>query len=735
MTFYDIFPLLSLAGFAGLGVLVIRQRRKALADRLFLVICILGTILYGDVVVSFFVKNPETRLAFRRVGYVFLVYLFPVYLHFFYAYLGVTARRWVIPATYGAAFCLMWVAPSPLFITKMKPHFFGLFPLGGPLYLLFGLFSLVSIGYALWLTASAIGEAKTATRKNQLKYLLAGFGLLGLFHILSFLPVTGFSVFPAGNLSFIALIIFGMGMFKHDLMDWGGLVRKGLVTTIVTSVIACGYLVVVVLARQLLKGYEDSYFIPFSILFILAAAISFGPINTMARTIVDRFFFAGKYDYQKTLKHVSRTIISVLDIHEVVRQITSVIQEAMQVETAILYLGKPSGSGFKNYAPASNIASGMPVFFENSSNVVKVLKKCQKTVSRPSLEISRNAMDRAAAAEMAKLKTELAIPLMLYDRLNGFLFLGEKKSGDIFSGEDMDLLETMSVQGALAVENARAYGEIAELNRDLEKKVADRTHDLKLALEEKEKTQAQLVRSESLAAIGQLVAGTAHELNNPLASVSSILQSSVDDLRQVTDHPVVDTDFVDDLAFARKQLARASGIVKSLLDLSRQTQTYAEPVNMNAVIEDALQILSNQFKHNKIEIIKDCATDLPVVQGNFSNLGQVILNIVRNSLQVLEKSGGRIDIQTRQDHGRGQVVVECRDNGPGVPLGCRQDIFKPFYTTKPVGKGTGLGLYISHEIIKKHNGELSVGDNNGRGAKFVIRLPLKKLDPLPAGPL
>ena len=735
MTLYNIPPLLSLIGFIGLGILTISRGRWAASDLLFLVICLLGTILYGDALTVFFVKNSDIRLSIRRFGYLFLVYLFPVYLHFFYAYLDIQKNKWVLWVAYAYAFVLMWFTQSSLFIVALKHHSFGDFPLGGPLYPLFGIISLAVMVYVVLLTTQTIKATKSAARKNQLKYLLAGFGLLGLLNIFSFLPIMGISFYPLGNLSFVALIIFGFGLFKHDLMDWGVFIRKGLIASIITSVLTCFYALIIIAADHLFKGSDFSGSFYFSIFFFLLVALIFGPINSRVKKMVDRFFDQGRYDYQKTLKDFSQMIVSVLDIQEVVEHITMALKQSIQIEDAMLFLSKPSGSGYKNYEQAGSHSGIAPVFIENDDAIVSALKTHQRLIFKSSLLASKKIEDKRVVDAMTRLNAELAIPLLLHDRLNGFLLLGEKKSGDMFSGEDIDLFETLSVQGALAVENARAYGEIEALNRDLEKKVEQRTSELEKALLEKEKTQEQLIQSESLAAIGQLVAGTAHELNNPLASVSSILQSSIEDLKEIKDNPVVDADFLADMAFAQKELQRASDIVKSLLDLSRQTQTFSESVNMNAVIRDALQILHNQHKRENLEIVEDFEAALPDILGNFSNLGQVMLNIIQNAIQALGTNGGRIRLRTAYEEISECVVVECGDNGPGVPNDLRQDIFKPFFTTKPVGKGTGLGLYICHEIIQKHKGRIALSDNNGQGSKFVIYLPVNSIGPSSGGQL
>jgi len=186
----------------------------------------------------------------------------------------------------------------------------------------------------------------------------------------------------------------------------------------------------------------------------------------------------------------------------------------------------------------------------------------------------------------------------------------------------------------------------------------------------------------------------------------------------------LDQDLIDDLRFADKELGRARLIVASLLGLSRQTQTYEEAVNLNLVIQDALRILYNQYKGRDIEIVENYDPDLPDVRGNFANLGQVAMNIIKNGIQAVEGKKGVISLRTRFDNDTKQVVFECEDNGSGISKSHRQDIFKPFFTTKEVGKGTGLGLYVCHEIIQKHGGAITVEDSDGQGARFVIKLPV-----------
>jgi two-component system, NtrC family, sensor kinase len=262
------------------------------------------------------------------------------------------------------------------------------------------------------------------------------------------------------------------------------------------------------------------------------------------------------------------------------------------------------------------------------------------------------------------------------------------------------------------------------LNQILEERVKQRTVELTQALEEKERTQKQLIRSESLAAIGQLVAGIAHELNNPLSGASSIIQSDIEILKDYSDQSAQKSEVLDDLVFSLKELTKARDIVKSLLDLSRQTEAYVEKVNIHDVLEDSLRVLYNQFKTMDVHIEKIYASDIPEIDGNFSNLGQVFMNLIKNALQALPEGKGILKLKTRYDKNNNRVVIECHDTGNGIPHDIVKDIFKPFFTTKEVGTGTGLGLYIVHEIIKKHGGRIDVSTTIGKGTTFMVELPL-----------
>ena len=725
MTFYSIPPLLTLICFLALAALAIFRGPKTQTNFLFLTICILGSFLYFDILFAFNTQSEETALRISRTDHFFIVYLFPVYLHFFHAYLNISGRKWLIKAAYVYAFILMCFTPTPFYIASMQQHYFGYFARGGVLYPFFGLAGLLVTLYVLIQIYHAIGFETSSSHKNRLKYLFAGFGIMGLMNGLNVFTINGYSLYPPGNLSFIPLILFAVGLFKHDLMDMGIFIKKSLIYSLLTAFLTCLYAFLIIVANAVFKDAHLSDSIYFPVFFFVLIALVFGPLKSRVQHFVDRIFYKGKYDYQKTIKHVSRTIVSVLDDDAIAKLLTDTVVDTMLVEHCSVFLSEPSNRHFVNFsATAKPVDLDQPVKWLRESALVEFMKTHHQPVIKRKVAKQISAVDKKdVLSDLKILNADIVLPLLLKEQLYGFIILGEKRSGDLFTQEDVDLLETLSSQSALALENARSYKIIEDLNKDLEKKVEERTRALKEALSEKERTQEQLIRSESLAAIGQLVAGVAHELNNPLTTVTSLVQAAIEDIEQLDSENSLDADMIDDLKFADKELDRARSIVSSLLGLSRQTQTYSEAVDINSVVKDALRILHNQYKHYELNIVETYSKDLPDIRGNFANLGQVALNIIQNAILAVVDMKGTIFLSTHFDVNARQVVFLCKDTGPGIPVNIREDIFKPFFTTKAVGKGTGLGLYICHEIIVKHGGTLKHQKSNETGAVFEVRLP------------
>ncbi len=228
-------------------------------------------------------------------------------------------------------------------------------------------------------------------------------------------------------------------------------------------------------------------------------------------------------------------------------------------------------------------------------------------------------------------------------------------------------------------------------------------------------TQEKLVRSDRLAMIGQLAAGVAHEINNPLGSILLFSRLCMQQVPQ-------DGRVRENLERIEKETKRCHTIVRSLLDFARQREPQVQAVPVNELMDATLKLFENQFLFHNIEIVKDYRPDLPSIPADQAQLQQVLMNIILNAADAMGGKG-RLTIATRESDDAASVEISITDTGCGIPPENINRIFDPFFTTKGVGHGTGLGLSVSYGIIQKHNGDLSVSSTPGEGSTFTISLP------------
>ena len=229
-------------------------------------------------------------------------------------------------------------------------------------------------------------------------------------------------------------------------------------------------------------------------------------------------------------------------------------------------------------------------------------------------------------------------------------------------------------------------------------------------------TREQLVHSENLASLGQLAAGVAHELNNPLGTILLYAESAQRECAEDDPHCA-------DLAVIVKETKRCKRIVADLLNFSRQHQVIAQPTDINALLQELIEMAPRRIKTVSIPIVTEFDPNLPIINSDTAQLRQVFLNIMTNAVEAMPQ-GGTLTVRTQTGPNQ-MITVEIEDTGCGIPRENLGKLFTPFFTTKPIGKGTGLGLAISYGIIKMHRGQINVKSQVGQGTTFIISLPVK----------
>jgi two-component system NtrC family sensor kinase len=258
----------------------------------------------------------------------------------------------------------------------------------------------------------------------------------------------------------------------------------------------------------------------------------------------------------------------------------------------------------------------------------------------------------------------------------------------------------------------QARSEVDALMSGLEQQVQDRTAALRAA-------QDQLVRSEKLSSLGRLSASIAHEINNPLAGILTFAKLMVRTLEEGPPDDGARRNLVKHLLLVQRETERCTAIVRNLLDFARERPLSVKDVDLNAVLEEALQLLANPLALNDVRLAKTLGT-LPLVKADFGQLRQACVNVIMNACEAMPR-GGHLEVETRSVDGGRFAEVSFRDDGPGIPPERLSRIFDPFFTTKE--KGTGLGLSVVYGIVERHGGTIDIRSDAGKGTRLAIRIP------------
>ena len=404
--------------------------------------------------------------------------------------------------------------------------------------------------------------------------------------------------------------------------------------------------------------------------------------------------------YQETLLQASHGMTQVRELKRLLNLIVHVITHAVGLSHAAVYLEEPKEETFVLSAFRYRRLVGSQERLPKDDPLIELLKQQREPLVLDELRAkfsetaSRNGKRDKGALEaisrLQELNASMVVPGFMQEKLIGFLVLGEKRNRKIFTSEDLAVFSTLTNQAALAIENARFF-------------------------EELKANEAYLIQSEKLASLGQLASGMAHEIHNPLAIISGEAQLYLERAKGKDEQ-------VDKiLGSIVEECFRAADITRRILRFAKPGKTELGPVDVRALIEESLQLVSYQVHLGRFERRVDVPADLPKIRGNHNQLQEVILNLILNACQAMgEERGGRIEVvAARLD---GEVELRISDTGPGIPRSKLSKIFDPFYTTKH--SGTGLGLFVSQRIIHAHNGTIEVRSIEGEGTTFTIRLPI-----------
>ena len=624
-------------------------------------------------------------------------------LAFFLEFLGVPRRpaRRARNLMLAGSLSGLGVAASPLIQSNVAKFAVTVYVVGG----------LGAVLSVLWRKLLA---APTRVERARLLYLAVGAVVAVVFSSLDLLPRFGIP-YPLDGLGFISQTLFlfflSQTLQRHRLLDLHEFLGK-------VVVVATLGLVLMVIYGGLVSWVgnrpELFYFNTLVASFVILSL--FEPIRATVEEWVVATLFRERYELVRQLDRLQARIANVIDPARLGAVVLDGLMETRRVTHASLWLVADDRPGYRlldsrGPPPAPFLEAGTArallavasggqkaVLLENLERRAAELRALLPAApdrdpgappGPPGVVEELSRLDDARAA-MGVMRSGLCMPLAAGDRVVGFLACWDERVAEAFASDEIAALIEVAERCALVIENSKLYQQMKERDR--------------------------------LAALGEMAAGLAHEIRNPLAAIKGATE-----YLDPGKLPADDREFLEIIV---EEVNRLNGVVTQFLDYSRPLKSVTAPGDVNDILQRTFKLLAGQLPAN-VELALDLSKGLPRVACDPEQLKQVFLNLALNAVQAMPQ-GGRLAVSTRRARDdlalwrdapfrSDSVEIRFRDTGPGVPDEARENVFVPFFTTKE--KGTGLGLAICQRIVKAHQGTIAVSSPTGGGAEFVISLP------------
>ncbi|HET6612136.1 MAG TPA: ATP-binding protein [Kofleriaceae bacterium] len=545
----------------------------------------------------------------------------------------------------------------------------------------------------------------TASRveRIRIRYLMVGGFVATTLALTDSLPRFGVAWPTVGNvLTILYLYFLSQTLFRYRLLDINELVGKMAVlgTLVVLLVATYGLLL------TWIGGGQEGLFLLNAVVASFVILILFEPVRTRLESGINRWLVRQRHELRGRLHNLRRELASVASVEDMVAQIIAALEESRRVTHAAIYLLDSDGAGYDlagHYGtdPVARLDSAARDDFlgrlRDGFVDADVIHR-EQLLSAQTGDERGEERTREIAAAMDEIEASIAVPIFGSAEtekgawLLGILAVKDERMESAFDLDDIDMFRQLAAQAARAIESTQVYERVKERDR--------------------------------LAAIGEMAAGLAHEIRNPLGAIKGAAQLLVDPDGRMTTEPTESAEF---LAIIIEEVDRLNNVVTQFLDYARPDK--GEPprgeIDLNDIVRRTAGLLDTYDRADNLDIQVTLDELLPPVAGDPEQLRQVFLNLGLNALQAMAK-GGTLEIATtrrrRSRLGYGSFAeVRFRDTGVGIPADTIKHLFIPFYTTKQ--RGTGLGLAICERIVTAHGGAIEVRSTPGRGSTFSVFIP------------
>lgn len=565
-------------------------------------------------------------------------------------------------------------------------------------------FGLIAAG--LWTLFQRGEHSNSRATQRRVRFLVLIGALATTFSLADFLWFIGAPLPPVSAvLSIVFLFALSESLIRARLVDLYDIVGQLLVSTALAFCLAGIFYVFVVL----LGGFETMYL--GAILGAIVILFLFEPLREKVEGLLHKVFFRERVDLEREVTRARRALVHVLEVKEMQQVALSALEASRRATGAALYVRDPLGRDFElgaSFGPAAppriEVATARPLFERLDASALIAFEEVSHQIAerrRAGFLRDAEADERLLAAAEVLGPFKYGLCLGVYGdahELMAMLLVVDDRVRDAFSTDEVALLESLAVQMGVVVENSRQHRRLQERDR--------------------------------LAALGQMAAGLAHEVKNPLGAIKGAAQLLGDPLGRLDPQ---DREFV---GIILEEVDRLDRVVGSVLDYARPSKGDLGAVDVNAIVRRTITVLASD-RAEELDICTELEEGLPFARADAEQLRQVLINLIRNAVQAMG-GRGRLLVATCLRGERGMlnglqerpawVEISVRDEGPGIAPHVLEKLFVPFFTTKPTG--TGLGLAISQRAVEEMGGRIEVHSKPGAGSTFTIVLPLPT-DPLP----
>jgi signal transduction histidine kinase len=723
MNIYSLPPLFCSLLAIFLGLFVYSHNKKSQINISFALLCLSTFWWQFSWCILFNTHDKSFALYLIKVGYTGIIFIPFTFYHFVASFLNLKKEKRTVFLFYVlSAIFILSVWTTNYFVSGCYNYFWGYYPKANFFHLIYLFFLFFSATRGLLFIVNSIKikkETLSPSLYNQLRYSFVSFIIYAL-SATDFLVNYGIEFYPLGFIPVIlSLAIFAYTIVRYRLMDISvAVTRTGVFIAVYTLVLGLPFALAGRFKDRLIDIFGTHWWkIPLGLMAILATAGPF--IYIYVQRKAEERLLREQKRYQDVLRQASVGMTRIRNLRKLLNLITHIVTKTVKISYVGIYLYNQETDEYvlqvsrdKGRMPIPKLNFDNPLIswiaFKREPLVYEEIKRQMQDFSDP--------IYKHLEENMRLLTASVLLPSFLEDKFMGFIVLGDKMTGQIYTPDDLDVFQILASQAALAIENAQFYEEAKEM-------------------------QGQIAQAEKMATIGTMADGLSHQINNRFHALSLIAGDTIDTIK-LTDTskctPEVKemiTQINHALERVQANVIQGSEVVKGILKYSRKGQEGFEPLSIDQILDATLEMVQYKVKLSDIDIVRDYPKDTPKIKGNLTQMEEVFFNFIDNAYdaimerrELLKENGyrGRITVGAHPKDSKLEIVIE--DNGLGIKDENDKKMFTPFFTTKTSSrKGTGLGLYVIKRIITdSHQGRITFESDYKVGTRFIVELPIAK---------